>query len=202
MRRLLSFISIVIALAAAGTGNAQTITSETQFTVKLLGPLDTTTNRAGDKITAMVVSPEAFKGDMMEGEVKKSKSSGKMNGKSVLNFTFQTLHHGNKDIAIQSQVLTAYNSKGQANVDEEGQVIEKKNNWGKAAIGTAIGAGLGALLGGAKGAGIGAGAGLAATLIFIEVGTKGPKISFAPGSEFILSVKEMSEKTAQNSQQN
>ena len=164
----------------------------------LLGPLSTDTNRPGDKITAQVVSLEEFKGDIVEGEVKQAKSSGKIKGKSVLNFTFQTLYHANKQISMQSQVLSVTNSKGQTNVDEEGHIIRKKNNWGKAALGTALGAGLGALIGGGKGAAIGAGAGLATTLVLIEVGTKGPEISFAPGSEFVLSVKELSEHPVQN----
>ena len=69
--------------------SAQTIADNTEFHIKLLAPLSTETNRKGDKITAQIVNPEAFAGGMMEGEVKESKSGGKVSGKSVLNFTFQ-----------------------------------------------------------------------------------------------------------------
>lgn len=139
------------------------IEKDTEFGAKLLAPLSTQTNRKGDKITAQVVSPEAFAGWMMEGEVRESKSGGKITGTSVLNFTFHTLVQGEQKIPVSAQIKSFYNSKGQADVDEEGRVIQKKSNVGKAAIATGAGALLGGILGGAKGAAIGAGAGGAAS---------------------------------------
>ena len=178
------------ALTPWGLGLAQTIQPDTEFRVKLLAPLSTETNRKGDKITAQVIGPQEFEGDMVEGLVKESKSGGKIKGKSVLNFSYQTFSHGGQEIPIESQVKAILNSKGQQNVDEEGRVIEKKNNLGKAAIATGAGALLGAAIGGGKGAAVGAGVGAAAAIVFIEVGTKGPNVSFAPGSVIVLSVKE------------
>ena len=178
------------ALFPWGLGRAQTIPPDTEFQVTLLAPLSTETNRKGDKISAQVVSPQEFAGDTMEGEVKESKSGGKIKGKSVLNFSYQTLSHAGQEIPIESQVKSFINSKGQQNVDEEGRVIEKKNNLGKAAIGTGVGALIGGIAGGAKGAAIGAGVGAAASIVFIQVGTKGPNVTFAPGSVIVLSVKE------------
>jgi hypothetical protein len=55
-------------------------------------------------------------------------------------------------------------------------------------VATGIGALLGAITGGAKGAAIGAGVGGAASLVLVQMAAKAPDISFAPGSEFILSV--------------
>lgn len=182
----LALMTVVPASFLAG----QTIPPNTNMTVKLLGPLSTKTNRVGDKISAQVVAPPAFKGDMVGGEVKRVKNGGKIHGKSVLNFTFETLYQHGQTIPIESTLLSVTNSRGQANVDEEGQVIKKKNSLGKVALGAALGAGLGALLGGGRGAAIGAGAGLAGSLIMVEMGTKGPSIDFAPGSEFVLSVKQ------------
>ena len=138
------------ALYPWGLGLAQTIPPDSEFQVKLLAPLSTETNRKGDKITAQILAPDQFAGAMMEGEVKESKSGGKIKGKSVLNFTFQTLHHAEQQIAIESQVKSFTNSKGQQNVDEEGRVIEKKNQLGKAAVGTGLGALIGGIAGGAK----------------------------------------------------
>jgi hypothetical protein len=189
MTSTLLIFALVTSLLAA-LGQAQTIAPDTEFRVKLIGALSTETNRKGDKITAQVVIPREFAGAMMEGEVKDSKSGGKVNGKSVLNFTFQSLVQGDKTIPIQSQVKSFTNSKGQQNVDEEGRIIQKKSNFGKAALGTGIGAVIGGLAGGAKGAVIGAGIGGAASLILIQVAAKGANISFAPGSEVLLSVKE------------
>ena len=68
-------------------------------------------------------------------------------------------------------------------------MIEHKSNIGKAAIATGIGAVLGGVLGGGRGAAIGAGVGGAASLVLIQVAAKGANITFAPGSEVVLSVK-------------
>lgn len=181
---------LAAALLPASLSLAQTIAPDTEFQVKLLGPLSTEVNRKGDKVTAQVISPQEFAGDTVEGEVKESKSSGKIKGKSVLNFTFQTLYHAGQQIPIESQVKALANSKGQQNVDEEGRIIEKKNNLGKAAIGTGVGALIGAVAGGAKGAAIGAGVGAAASIVLIQVGTKGANVTFAPGSVVTLNVRE------------
>jgi hypothetical protein len=169
---------------------AQTIPADTDFRVRLLVPISTETNKKGDKITAQVLSPDGFKGDVMEGKVNRATGGGKVKGESVLNFSFTTLNHAGKAVPVQSSVKSVVNSQGQANVDEEGQVVRKKNNLGKVALATGAGALIGALAGGGKGAAIGAGIGAAASLIFIEVAVKGANVSFAPGSEFLLSVKE------------
>lgn len=172
---------------------AQSIKNDTEFRVKLTAPLSTETNKKGDKITAMILQPPEFANAMMEGEVKESKSGGKINGKSILNFTFQSIVIGGKTILVNSDVKSCFNSKGQANVDEEGRIIEKKSNVGKLAAVTGAGALIGALAGGAKGAAIGAGAGAAAGLVLIQVGAKGANVTFASGSEIVLSVRERRE---------
>jgi hypothetical protein len=168
---------------------AQTV-PESEFRVKLLGPLSTKTSQKGDKITAQVLSPQQFNGDIMEGKVTESKSSGKMKGQSVLNFTFETLHHAGQNISVQSSVKSVTNSKGKQDVDEEGRVIKKTNNIGKALLGTGLGALIGGIAGGAKGAAIGAGVGAAASIVMIQMTVKGNAVDFAPGTEFVLSVKE------------
>jgi hypothetical protein len=186
------WLAPVLAFFAGATlSEAQTIPKETEFTVKLLTPLSTQTNKKGDKITAQVVSPAEFKDDILEGEVKESKSGGKMTGKSVLNFTFHKLHHKGNEVPVQSQIKGFTNSKGQQNVDEEGRVIEKKSNLGKAAAATGAGAIIGAIAGGGRGAAIGAGIGAAAAIALIQVSATGANVAFAPGSEVVLSVKEI-----------
>jgi len=168
---------------------AQQVQPKTDFTVKLLAPLSTETARKGDKITAQVVSPAGFAGAIMEGEVKESKSGNKFKGKSTLLFTFHSLAPKTGDaIPVSSDVKGFINSKGQQNVDEEGAVIEKKNNLGKMAAATGVGALIGGLAGGGKGAAIGAGVGAGAALVMIQVGAKAPNIRFDPGAEILLSV--------------
>jgi hypothetical protein len=189
--RTVTFSGLLFLLSLApAIAPAQSIPDNTDFRVKLTSPLNTDVNRKGDKITAIVLSPNEFANAMMEGEVKESKSGGKVKGKSVLNFTFQTLVVNERSISINSEVKSLINSQGKANVDEEGRVIEKKNQTGKVAAVAGAGALIGALAGGAKGAGIGAAAGAAAGLVLIQVGTTGPAVKFDAGSEVLLSVRE------------
>lgn len=187
MKQLLAFaFAAVLALPLPG----ETIAPDTEFQVKLTAPLSTRTNKKGDKITALVVTPQNFAGGILEGEVKESKNGGKIRGKSVLNFTFHTLTHKEQIIPIDAHIKSFTNSKGEQNVDEEGRVVEKKSNVGKAAIGTGIGALIGGIAGGAKGAAIGAGVGAAASLVLIQVAATGPSITFDAGSMVTLTVKE------------
>ena len=183
IRTLRAFVALIASLPIG----AQMIPRDSEFQVKLLVPINTETSRKGDKITAQVLTPRAFKGDILEGRIDEAKSGGKIKGKSVLHFTFQSLNHGGRAMPVQSSVKSVTNSKGKQDVDEEGQIIKKKNNLGKAAVGTGMGALIGGIAGGAKGAAIG-GVGAAASIVFIEVAVTGANVSFAPGSEFLLTV--------------
>ena len=181
-------LAVLGLLVAAPPAHAQEIQPYTKFRIRLLAPISTKTNQKGDKITAQITSPDEFAGGMMEGEVRESKSGAKLKGTSVLTFTFTTVINNGATTAVKSDVRGFVNSQGQADVDEEGRVIKQKNNVGKVAVATGIGALLGAITGGAKGAAIGAGVGGAASLVLVQMAAKAPDISFAPGSEFILSV--------------
>ena len=96
--------------------------------VRLLAPLRTDLNRASDRITALVVSPEQFKDDIVEGILVQSRSSGKLTGSSVLLFNFLLLYHNGADVAVKSLLHSVTNSKGQTNVDEEGRAVSKNNS--------------------------------------------------------------------------
>jgi OOP family OmpA-OmpF porin len=176
-----------IGLALLLTGAVQAQDMDVQ--VELLGPLSTQNSHKGDTVTARVLSPDSLKGDIAEGKVTEVKSGSKIHGTAVLNFTFETLQHGGQAIPISGQIKSITNSKGQADVDEEGRVIRKGGNVGKALIGTGVGGLLGGLAGGAKGAAIGAGVGAAASLVLIEVAAQGPSVRFDPGSRITLSCK-------------
>jgi hypothetical protein len=185
MRAIVFFLALV-ALPAAD----KTIPKETEFRVKLLSPVDTATARKGDKLTAQVEAPQPFAGDIIEGVVRESKGGNKIKGKASLNIVFQVLNHADERVPVQAAVKSLLNSKGKENVDEEGRVIRKKNSLGKAAAGAGVGALIGGLAAGGAGAAIGAAAGGAAMIVLVQIGTDGPRISFAPGTEFILSVKQ------------
>ncbi|MBA3973549.1 MAG: hypothetical protein C0504_04930 [Candidatus Solibacter sp.] len=178
-----------VMLVAVFVCPAQELKPNTEFKVKLLGPLSTETNQKGDKITAQVLTPVQYAGAIMEGEVRESKSGNKFKGRSTLLFTFQTLvPKAGAAMPVSSDVKGFTNSKGQQNVDEEGAIVEKKNNLGKMAAMSGAGALIGALAGGGKGAAIGAGVGAGAALILVQFGAKSPNIRFDPGSEILLGV--------------
>lgn len=193
MKAHLILLAFVIALlnvrVVAQEAEKPVIAAETEFRVKLLSPISTETSRKGDKITAQVLTPNQFANYFMEGKVREAKGG---KSKSVLAFYFDTLetpdHNGKTH--IQSSIKSMANSQGKENVDEEGNVVKKTNNLAKAAVATGAGALVGGLLGGGRGAAIGAGVGAAAALVFIEVGVQAPKVRFASGSEFVMSVKQ------------
>jgi OOP family OmpA-OmpF porin len=176
------------ALLAAGAIQAQ----DMDIQVELLGPLATQTSQKGDKISARVLTPDALRGDIVEGKVTEVKQGNKLKGQAVLNFTFETLNHGGEAVPLATQIRSFANSKGQQDVDEEGRVIKKKSNLGKAAGGTIGGAVLGGILGGAKGAAIGAAAGAATSIVLIQVAAEGPSVRFDAGSRVWLSAKSRS----------
>ncbi len=162
--------------------------------VRLLTPIDTRTSKKGDKITGQVLHPPQFTGDFLEGTVRNSKGGGKVQGKSVLSFTFENLRHGDQAVRVRSDLKALVNSKGQSNVDEEGQIIRKSSNLAKIGAATAVGALIGGLAAGGKGAAIGAGVGAAASLILVEMQVEGANVSLAPGSEMLLSIKSIEDR--------
>jgi hypothetical protein len=170
------------------------------YRVRLLAPLSTKLNKDGDTINARVVAPAALAGAILEGVVKKSKSSKNfkvMQTKSELLFGFHTLHLKNKQQkAIDTQVLSMKNSKGQKNVDDEGQVVEKSNGAKRILFLTGAGAAIGGVFKREKGAAAGAGIGAAAGVILTTFASSGPNIKFETGSEFELDVKERPKATA------
>jgi len=181
--------ALVLLMPCALRASGAELAKDTEMKVKLTAPVSTETNQKGDKISAMVVEPEAFRGAVMEGEIRESKSGNKFKGKSTLLFAFQTLTlKDGTQVPVTSDVKSFTNSKGQQNTDEEGFLVEKKNNLGKLAAASGVGALIGALAGGGKGAAIGAGVGAGAALILVQFGAKAPNIRLDPGSEIVLSV--------------
>jgi len=187
--RLKAAASLIVAVALL-SAKEKVIPKDTEFKVKLLSPVDTATSKKGDKLTAVVETPPEFAGDAMEGLVREVKGGNKFKGKAVLNVAFEVLNHGGERVPVQAAVKSLLNSKGKANVDEEGRVIRKKNSLAKAAAGAGVGALIGGLAAGGAGAAIGALAGGAAMVVLVQIGSDGPRISFAAGSEMILGVKQ------------
>jgi OmpA-OmpF porin, OOP family len=165
---------------------------EIQVQVELMNTLGSGTSKKGDLVSARVISPAGLQGDIIEGKVTNSDAGSGLRGKSVLRFSFETLRHAGQAVPISSQVQSVANSKGQADVDEEGYVIRKSNNLAKVAGATGAGALVGGLIGGGKGAAIGAVSGAAISIVWIDVASDGPSIRLAPGSKVTLLAKSRS----------
>jgi outer membrane protein OmpA-like peptidoglycan-associated protein len=165
---------------------------EIRIQVELMNTIGSGTSKKGDLVSARVLSPAALQGDIIEGTVTNSDSGSGLRGKSVLRFSFETLRHSGQVVPISSQVQSVANSKGQADVDEEGYVIRKSNNLAKVAGATGAGALVGGLIGGGKGAAIGAVSGAAISIVWIDVASDGPSIRLAPGSKVTLLAKSRS----------
>jgi OOP family OmpA-OmpF porin len=182
---ILKSFAVIVLLDAAALLSA----ADMPFSVELTTPLSTSSNHKGDAVAARVISPPAFAGDSLLGHVTESRQGNKLHGEAALSFSFDTLRHGGQDIAVEASIASISNSKGQANVDEEGRLLRHSSNLSKIAAGTGAGALIGGLTRGWKGAAIGSAAGAAASVLLIEVAAQGPRVELAAGSRISLSVK-------------
>jgi hypothetical protein len=186
------WLSIVIAAAfmAAPMLAGQELKDEA-FVARTLSPLSASLNKKGDRFNIQVVTPEKHKGALIEGAVITAKAAGKVSGKSELLFSFDKLVLGNGTVMpIVADLTGIQNSKGVANVDEEGRAIGKSSK-GKDLTRTAVLTGIGALIGGVAGGGAGAakGAAIGAAIgVTIAFSTRGEDIKLDPGALLQLTV--------------
>jgi OmpA-OmpF porin, OOP family len=169
-----------MAFLFAGVAQAQ----EMEMQVELMNRVTTENCRKGDLVSARVVSPAGFQGSVAEGKLTECKSGGR-SGQSVLGIDFDMLRHNGTAIPINSKIKSSVNSKGQANVDEEGRVVGRaapqKRSGGTGGLGRVLGG-----LGGNRGAQIGGAVDV--TIDAAErVSSDAPNIRFDPGARFILS---------------
>src|SRR5436190_24325528 len=78
-------------LAQVSYGETAPIGKDVAFRVQLTSGLSSRDNKKGDKISAIVLEPQEYKGATMEGTVDEAKSSGKVNKSSRLKFSFASL---------------------------------------------------------------------------------------------------------------
>jgi hypothetical protein len=125
--------------------------------VRVNDALSTARNRAGDRITAVLVAPVELegrelipRGARVEGHVTASHPSGRMEGRAVIGITLDAVENRGRMIPIQTTLDTRVSE------------AHKKRNIEFIGGGAGLGAIIGAAAGGGKGAAIGAGAGAAA----------------------------------------
>jgi OmpA-OmpF porin, OOP family len=169
-----------MAFLLAGVAQAQ----EMEMQVELMNRVATDSCRKGDLVSARVVSPAGFQGSVVEGKLTECTSGSGSHGQSVLGIDFDMLRHNGAVIPINSKIKSSINSKGRANIDEDGRVIGRPAPQ-KRSSGTG---GLGRVLGGlAGGRGSQIGGAVDATVDAAErVSTDAPNIRFDPGARFVL----------------
>jgi len=181
VRSRMTWLACALLLAAAAA-QAQ----EVLLQVELMNGMSTSSSHKGDLISGRVLSPAGLQGDIVEGKVSNVQQGG---GKAVLKFSFETLRHAGQAVPISSEVRSIANSQGQADVDENGNVIRRGSAPDKpSGIGRA-GSAVGTLLGGRKGAAVGAASRAAEAIMMIDFSTDASSITLAPGSKISLLAK-------------
>lgn len=159
--------------------------------IRLMSPIDTRTNKQGDRVVAEIINPSIYRGWVLEGEIRESKSSNSFKGSAELLLAFdQMVSSSNQVRLVSSQVKSFTNSKGVEMVDEEGNVVKKSNNVGKVMLGAVLGGVAGAARGGGKGAAAGAAAGAIIAAVAVKLSVKGTHLTFGTGSQFIVEIRE------------
>jgi len=155
-----------------------TIPSGTALAVRLIDPIDSEKNQAGDVFHATLNNPLTVDGDVVvpsgsdvQGHLADVKSAGKFAGQSVVVLQLDSITSGGQTYNIQTD---QYKKQGSS---------RGKNTAEKVGAGAGIGAIIGAIAGGGKGAAIGAaaGGGLGGG---IQAATKGQQIKLP--SESVL----------------
>ncbi len=159
---------------------------ETEIQVELMNGVGTGSSRKGDLVSARVLSPAALLGDIVEGKVATVEQGG---GKATLKLSFETLRHAGQAVAIAADIRSIANSKGQVDVDENGNAIRKDRSSSKPKGLARAGGAVGGLLGGKKGAAVGAASRAAEAVMSIDLSSDAPSLTLAPGSKITLSAK-------------
>jgi len=141
----------------------------TVVTVHLLTPLTTKFSRKGDLVSARVFEPEQYRDGILEGEVGEVKPGGPGGKTSSIQFDFRSLHLSGKTLAMSLSLVSGANSHHQSTVDEDGSAVEFASRGVAGKLVSSVFS-----------------SGSATPL---KLTAKGPRVSFAPGSEFTLELQ-------------
>lgn len=143
--------------AAPRTTTPRLVPVGTNLKVRINDTLSSKESRVGDRFTATVMDPVRFNEGTVRGHIRSIIKSGKVQGRTTMNLTFDSIEltdgrHG----ILHGYVTKVYGSGGQA--DTEGGVQSSgrgKQTLKRAGIGATAGAIIGGIAGGGKGAAIG-----------------------------------------------
>ncbi|HUB80841.1 MAG TPA: OmpA family protein [Bryobacteraceae bacterium] len=163
--------------------------AQESFTAKLTTPVSAAANRRGDPITATVLTPAAFQGDTLRGQITETKTS---RGQSMLQFNLVSLLHQGVSIPIASTVSSISNSQGQPGIDEQSRPFAASNpspseSQARQRVGSRFGGMLGGNLGGAVSDASNTPSG--PPIPNIRVASQGPGVELAAGATLGLSIR-------------
>lgn len=154
-----------------------TIPDGTEFTIRLIDPVDSEKNQAGDTFHATLAQPITVgeeivipQGADVEGRVVEAKNAAHFAGASSLTLELSRLMINGKSYTLQTDQWT---KQGTA---------RGKNTAAKVGGGAALGAIIGGIAGGGKGAAIGAGVGAGAGT-GVQAATRGQQVKLGPEAE-------------------
>src|SRR5580704_2131478 len=119
--------SAAFALAIAAIAPAA-MPQDVPMSVRLTSTLNVAGAPVGQSVMGEVLSPDAFKSDVVKGRIIASKVS---KGKVTLEFQFEYLHHAGNDYKIMAKIVSVQNSKGQQSMDEAGHSVQATTIPGK-----------------------------------------------------------------------
>jgi hypothetical protein len=135
------------------------VPENTEMRLKLTSPLNTKTNRVGDRFTAVITSPSTYEGATVEGHIANLNRSGRVTGKTELTLAFDSItlvdtQQGPLNASLERILMSEQVKK----VDEEGRIesgSRTRDSEVRGGVGAAAGAIIGGIAGGGKGALIG-----------------------------------------------
>jgi len=161
-----------------------------EFRVRLLDAISTESSRVGDSVRARVVSPEALKGDALEGKIHYCRKGGQLNGDAVLAFSFNQLLHEGRVIPIKSYIRSVI-SNDDLQINSEAILSQKNEHLGNTGLFALNGAYAGALDGDLKVAGLGAGVSAGIYLSWAWLSGQRPRITLSQGTELWIDMEDI-----------
>ncbi len=161
----------------------------TEFKIRLTSRIDTKKNVAGDRFSAVVISPSSFENAKVEGHIATLTRSGKVSGKTELGLAFDTITiEDGRTAPFHGDLQRIYDSENVKKIDEEGRVetgSKTTDTQKRGAIGAVAGAVIGGIAGGGKGALIGAVVGGAAGVGTVLIDDN-KDLLLEPGTEMLV----------------
>lgn len=183
---------VVVALTVPVVGGAPQrvpVPNGTNFVIRLNETISSKHSKVGDRFTAAVISPRAYRGAVITGYLSHLDKSGRLKGKTEMGLRFDHIQlRDGRRARFDSELLEVRQSEAVKVIDEDGyvhsgsrgrQAIKRTSIW------AAIGGVVGGLIGGRKGVAVGLliGAGASAGSLVVD-GSK--ELKLERGTEMLI----------------